>query len=56
MSVLQTLMAGVHRRMPARACALPLVAALEIARRAGWLEPPAALDGHSFLLTVEDLG
>jgi predicted lipid carrier protein YhbT len=56
MSALNSLMAGVHRRMPARARALPLVAALEIARRAGWLQPPAALDGHSFLLTVEDLG
>ena len=56
MSVLQGLLARVHRRMPARARALPLVSALELARRAGWLEPPAALDGHTFLLTVEDLG
>ncbi len=30
--------------------------ALEAARRAGWLQPPAALDGHAFLLVVEDLG
>ncbi|MBF6990324.1 MULTISPECIES: ubiquinone anaerobic biosynthesis accessory factor UbiT [Cupriavidus] len=55
-SPLHKLMAGVHRRMPARARALPLVAALELARRAGWLEPPAALEGHVFLLTVQDLG
>lgn len=55
MSTLHKLMAGVHRRLPARARALPLVAALELARRAGWLEPPAALDGHAFLLTVQDL-
>ncbi|KAF7963320.1 lipid carrier protein [Cupriavidus sp. UYMU48A] len=56
MNALQGLLARVHRRMPARARALPLVSALELARRAGWLEPPAALDGHTFLLTVEDLG
>ncbi|KUE88384.1 lipid carrier protein [Cupriavidus necator] len=56
MSALHKLIAGVHRRMPARARALPLVAALELARRAGWLEPPAALDGHAFLLTVQDFG
>ncbi|SDC73930.1 Predicted lipid carrier protein YhbT, contains SCP2 domain [Cupriavidus sp. YR651] len=56
MMALTQLMAGVHRRMPARARALPLVLALEGARRAGWLQPPAALDGHAFLLTVEDLG
>ncbi|WP_454737394.1 ubiquinone anaerobic biosynthesis accessory factor UbiT [Cupriavidus necator] len=56
MSALHKLMAGMHRRMPARARALPLVAALELARRVGWLEPPAALDGHAFLLTVQDLG
>lgn len=55
-SPLHKLMTGVHRRMPARARALPLVAALELARRAGWLEPPAALEGHVFLLTVQDLG
>lgn len=56
MSALHTLMGHVHRRMPARVRALPLVSGLELARRAGWLEPPAALDGHCFLLTVEDLG
>lgn len=55
MSGLHTWLARIHRRVPARARALPLVAALELARRAGWLEPPAALDGHAFLLTVEDL-
>jgi predicted lipid carrier protein YhbT len=51
-----TLLARFHRRLPARAHALPLVAGLEAARRAGWLQPPAALDGHAFLLQVEDLG
>lgn len=56
MSALQLLLARVHRRLPGRARALPLVSALELARRAGWLEPPAALDGHTFLLTVTDLG
>jgi hypothetical protein len=33
-----------------------LVLAVEAMRRAGWLEPPAALDGHTFSLTVEDMG
>ncbi|QYY27946.1 SCP2 sterol-binding domain-containing protein [Cupriavidus pinatubonensis] len=55
MSALQSLLARVHRRLPGRARALPLVSALELARRARWLEPPAALDGHTFLLTVTDL-
>ncbi len=56
MNTLKTWLARVHGRVPARARALPLVAGLELARRAGWLQPPAALDGHGFLLVVEDLG
>lgn len=53
---LMSWVARLHRRMPARVQALPFVMALESARRAGWLEPPAALNGHAFLLVVEDLG
>ena len=52
----KAMLARLHRAVPAQAQALPLVAALELARRRGWLQPPAALDGHCFLLTVEDLG
>ncbi|AEI82146.1 hypothetical protein CNE_BB1p07290 (plasmid) [Cupriavidus necator N-1] len=55
MSVLFPLLARAHRRLPAPQHALPLVGALEAARRADWLTPPAALDGHGFLLCVEDL-
>jgi len=51
-----SLIARIHRRLPAPAQALPFVMALESARRAGWLQPPSALDGHAFLLVVEDLG
>ncbi|WP_392388529.1 MULTISPECIES: ubiquinone anaerobic biosynthesis accessory factor UbiT [Cupriavidus] len=51
-----SLIARIHRRLPAPAQALPFVMALESARRAGWLQPPAALDGHAFRLGVEDLG
>lgn len=46
----------VHRHMPAPMRAAPLVMALEAMRRAGWLAPPAALDGRTFSLTVDDLG
>lgn len=50
-----SLIARIHRSLPAPAQAAPFVLALEAARRAGWLQPPAALDGHAFLLVVEDL-
>lgn len=50
------LIARLHRRLPAPVQAAPFVLALESARRAGWLQPPPALDGHGFLLVVEDLG
>ena len=56
MTMLTGLMSRVHRRMPAPARALPFVMTLEAMRRSGWLEPPAALNGHSFRLTVEDIG
>jgi len=49
-------MARLHRHMPARVQAMPFVMALESARRAGWLQPPAALNGHAFQMVVEDLG
>lgn len=55
MTALTSLMASVHRHMPAPLRAAPLVVALEAMRRAGWLAPPAALDGRTFSLTVEDL-
>ncbi|WP_020206260.1 SCP2 domain-containing protein [Cupriavidus sp. WS] len=52
----KALLARLHRALPAPAQSLPAVAALELARRRGWLRPPAALDGHGFLLAVDDLG
>jgi O2-independent ubiquinone biosynthesis accessory factor UbiT len=56
MTILKSLFTRVHRHMPAPMRAAPLVVALEAMRRAGWLEPPAALDGRTFSLTVEDIG
>ncbi|EKZ96258.1 hypothetical protein D769_26177 [Cupriavidus sp. HMR-1] len=56
MTMLTGLMLRVHRHMPAPARALPFVLAVEAMRRSGWLEPPAALNGHTFRLTVEDIG
>jgi len=56
MTILNTMMTRVHRRMPAPLRAAPLVAALEAMRRAGWMEPPAALEGRTFSLTVDDMG
>jgi O2-independent ubiquinone biosynthesis accessory factor UbiT len=56
MTMLTGLMSRVHRHMPAPARALPFVLAVEAMRRSGWLEPPAALNGHTFRLTVEDIG
>jgi len=54
--MLKSMMTRVHRHMPAPMRAAPLVVALEAMRRAGWLEPPAALDGRTFALTVDDIG
>ncbi len=56
MTLLQTVVSRVHRYMPAPLRAVPLVAALEAMRHAGWLAPPAALDGRTFALTVDDVG
>lgn len=56
MTTLTSILTRVHRHMPAPLRAAPLVVALEGMRRAGWLAPPAALDGHTFSLTVEDMG
>ncbi|WP_404994505.1 SCP2 domain-containing protein [Cupriavidus pauculus] len=55
MTVLTSLMKRVHRQMPAPLRAAPLVLAMEALRRADWLEAPAALDGRTFSLTVEDV-
>jgi len=56
MTMLTGLISRVHRRLPAPARAVPFVLTLEAMRRSGWLEPPAALNGHTFSLTVEDIG
>lgn len=56
MTILTSLMTRVHRYMPAPMRAAPLVVVLEAMRRAGWLEPPAALEGRTFSLTVDDFG
>ncbi|WP_423193630.1 ubiquinone anaerobic biosynthesis accessory factor UbiT [Cupriavidus sp. H18C2] len=56
MTILQSLATRVHRHLPAPLRAAPLVVALEAMRRAGWLAPPAALDGRTFSLTVDDIG
>ncbi|RZT39551.1 ubiquinone anaerobic biosynthesis accessory factor UbiT [Cupriavidus agavae] len=56
MTLINTLVTRVNRRLPAPLRAAPLVVALEAMRRAGWLEPPEALDGRTFSLTVDDMG
>ncbi|CAB3835067.1 hypothetical protein LMG26684_01275 [Achromobacter mucicolens] len=48
--------AKLGRRVPGPFVSLHFVAGLELARRLKWLEPPAALNGRSFAITVEDLG
>lgn len=49
-------LARIGPRLPARFVSLHWVAALEMARLAGWLTPPAELEGRRFRLTIHDLG
>jgi len=56
MTILKSMMTRVHRHMPAPMRAAPLVVPLEAMRRAGWMEPPAALNARTFSLTVDDVG
>jgi predicted lipid carrier protein YhbT len=54
--LLAPVLARVGRRLPTSFVSAHFVAALETARLGGWLLPPAALEGQTFAITVEDLG
>lgn len=50
------ILAQAAQRLPTALTSVPFTLGLELARHLTWLTPPAALDGKTFTLTVNDLG